>query len=290
MTHRMESRSPLLLPAIVFLLVMGMIEGVILAYKGSLEAEQRLQAVAFGTDVRSRAERELTSVLNLTSGLASYFSVAVRRDSLEREEVLDILSVAYETSPMVRNFGVAEGYKLSYVYPTEGNEEAIGLDYRELEAQWPAVQRAIEEQRPVLSENVPLVQGGEAFVYRKPIYIEGKFWGLLSTVIDAQPLLEAMFAQGNRSDTPFEFAVRSGEESSSLMLWGPGELFDDPESVIIASDRGWEYAVKRTEADSHWLPIFILRILGWVLALVLGLVTYSALLHRSVARQSVPGQ
>lgn len=290
MTHRMESRSPILVPAIVFLLVIGMIEGVILAYKGSLEAEQRLQAVAFGTDVRARAERELTSVLNLTSGLASYFSVAVRRDSLKRDEVLDILSVAYETSPMVRNFGVAVGYELSYVYPAEGNEEAIGLDYRELDNQWPAVQRAIEEQRPVLSENVPLVQGGEAFVYRKPIYIDGKFWGLLSTVIDAQPLLDAMFAQGNRSDTPFEFAVRSRKEQSPQLLWGPGALFDDLESVIISSERGWEYAVKRTNADSHWLPIFILRILGWVLALVLGLVTYSALLNRSVARQSVPGQ
>lgn len=269
---------------------MSMIEGVIWAYKSNLNAEQRLQALAFGSDLRARAERELTNVLYLTNGLTGYFSVSARRDSLERDEIIEILRVAHDTSPMVRNFGVAVGYTLTYVYPKERNEKAIGLDYRKLKGQWPAVRKAIEQRSPVLSERVPLVQGGEAFIYRNPIYVDGKYWGLLSTVIDTEPLLEAMFAHGDRSEDRYEFAVRIDRNAEPLILWGDERLFQDPESVKLSSGRGWEYTVKMQPSDSHWLPIFILRIMGWVLALVLGLVTYSALLQRSFGRQRMPGQ
>ena len=65
----------------------------------------------------------------------------------QRDEIRDILSVAYETNPMVRNFGVAVVYELTYVYPHERNEAAIGLDYQDLKNQWPDVEQAITERR-----------------------------------------------------------------------------------------------------------------------------------------------
>ncbi len=271
------NRSPLVLPAFFFLLVIGIVEGVIFAYKAKLHSDQRLQALAFAADLRARAERELNGVLYLTRGLAGYFSV--RHDSLEREEVLDILKVAYETTPAVRNFGVAVGYELTYVYPPERNEAAIGLDYRDLEQQWPDVERAVQERRPVLSENVSLLQGGTAFVYRDPIYVESDYWGLLSTVIDAEPLLNSMFAQLER-DGRHSFAVRSRRGKRPLLLWGKADLFEEPAAVTLSSERGWDYAVELRQGDAHWLPIFVLRMFGWILALVAGLGAYTTLLHR----------
>ncbi|WP_286804642.1 MULTISPECIES: CHASE domain-containing protein [unclassified Marinimicrobium] len=270
-------RSPLIVPALVFLLVIGVVEGVIFAYKGKLYSDQRFQAVTFAADLRANAERELNNVLYLTRGLSSYFSV--RHDSLEREEILNILRVAYQTSPVIRNFGVAVDYQLSYVYPTEGNQAAIGLDYRELETQWPDVKRAVEQRQPVLSEGVKLIQGGEAFIYRDPIYVDDAYWGLLSTVIDAEPLLDAMFGVMDR-DSRHRFAVQVNRPGNSVSLWGDEALFEGEDVVRLGSERGWEFAVQTRSQDAHWLPIFVLRIFGWVLALVTGLGTYSALLHR----------
>lgn len=267
----------MLVPAIVFLLVIGMVEGVVYAYKGNVDSEQRLQAFSYASDLRARAERELSSVLYLTRGLTGYFSV--RRDSLERDEVLSILQVAYQTTPLVRNFGVAVDYELTYVYPREGNEAAIGLDYRQLKDQWPEVERAINNRVPMLSERVPLLQGGEGFVYRDPIYIEGKYWGLLSTVIDSKPLLDAMFARKGREES-FAFAVRSQRDGREIPLWGDMRLFDQSDSVILTSERNWEYAVSPRALDAHWLPIYILRLLGWVLALIAALGAYTVLLRR----------
>lgn len=274
-------RSPLVFPAIFFLLVISIVEGVIFAYKAKLDSDQRLQALAFAADLRARAERELNGVLYLTRGLAGYFSV--RHDSLERDEILDILRVAYETTPLVRNFGVAVGYELTYVYPPERNEAAIGLDYRDLKQQWSDVARAVQERRPVLSENVSLLQGGTAFVYRDPIHIDNDYWGLLSTVIDAEPLLNSMFAQLER-DGRHSFAVRSRRGDEPLLLWGEADLFDQPAAITLSSERQWDYAVKLRQGDAHWLPIFVLRMFGWILALVAGLGAYTSLLHRRQRR------
>lgn len=281
----MNRGSPLIVPALIFLTVIGIVEGVIYAYKGNVEAEQRLQALSFGADLRARAERELSSVLYLTRGLTGYFSV--RRDSLEEQEILEILRVAYQTTPLVRNFGVAVGTRLTYVYPRENNEAAIGMDYRNLESQWPEVERAIEEREAVLSDRVSLVQGGEAFVYRDPIYIDDEYWGLLSTVIDSEPLLNAMFAASDTNDRA-PFAVRSRRSGDTVALWGDMSLFDEHRAVVMESDRGWEFAVKAQGGDLHWLPIFILRILGWILALIAAMSAYTAGLRRRGWAQAPP--
>lgn len=276
----------MLVPALVFLLVIGIVEGVVYAYKGNIDSERRLQALSYGAELRSRAERELSSVLYLTRGLTGYFSV--RRDSLEEEEILEILRVAYQTTPLVRNFGVAVDYRLTYVYPRENNEAAIGMDYRELEAQWPEVLKAVEERTPVLSERVPLVQGGEAFIYRDPIYVDDEYWGLLSTVIDAAPLLDAMFGQ-TESNTRPAFSVRTVNGDNALPLWGEPALFDSDDVVVMTSERGWEFAIKAHDRDLHWLPIFILRIFGWILALIAAMGVYTVWLRRRNWGQAPPG-
>lgn len=265
----------LFLPALLFLLVMGLVEGVVLVYKQALFSEQKLEALAFAADLRARSERELTRVLQLTSGLTGY--VSVNSERLESEEIQDILRLVYETGPnSLRNLGLAEGYKLTYIYPTERNQAAIGLDYRELEAQWPAVERAIQSRKPQLSELVNLVQGGQAFIYRDPIYVDDTYWGLLSTVVDAEPLLEAMF--GGSANQSYKFAVRSLNHDQPKLLWGEQSLFQNPIKVVTQSDRNWEYVVCPVESESHWLPVFMLRILGWILALIAVFFSYSSIM------------
>jgi len=271
----------LLLPAFLFLLVMGLVEGVVYAYKQALFSEQRLEALAYAADLRARSERELARVLQLTSGLTGYFAVNSERP--EPQEIQDILRLVYETGPSsLRNLGLAKGYKLTYVYPLERNRAAIGLDYRELEAQWPAVEQAIESRQPQLSEMVNLVQGGRAFIYRDPIYVDDEYWGLLSTVVDAEPLLEDMF--GGSANQSYKFAVRSLNHDRPMLLWGEASLFKESIKVVAQSDRGWEYVVCPIESDSHWLPVFMLRILGWILALIAVLFSYSSIMgHRHQA-------
>ncbi|MGZ8215721.1 CHASE domain-containing protein [Methylomagnum sp.] len=50
------------------------------------------------------------------------------------------------------------------------------------------MRRAVESHKAVLTEQVRLVQGGLGIIYRVPVYIDGEYWGLLSTVIDSDQM------------------------------------------------------------------------------------------------------
>lgn len=256
-------------------MIIGLVEAVIFVHKGNLDTSRKLDTLGFGVDLRARAESELNSVLHLTSGLGGYFSV--RHDSLEAEEIREILAVVHQTNPHLRNLGVAVGYELKYVYPPQGNESAIGIDYRELPKQWPGVKRAIVERRSVLSPQITLVQGGQGFIFREPIYVGGEYWGLLSSVIDSRSLLQTLF--GEIKDSRYEFAVRSPSGDPGL-LWGSASLFDDAEAVTLESVHGWEFAIKPLATSASALPTLVMRLFGWVLALVTALGIYTALLHK----------
>src|SRR5215471_17554764 len=143
------------------------------------EARRRLDLISFGSLLQTRLTRELDAALVLTGGLKSY--LVVRNGTLDRREVDAILQKLFEEARHVRNFGVAVGYKLDYLYPVKGNERVLGFDYRTVPAQLVAVQRVIDG-------GVPLLQGGTAPIYRSPTSFNVKYWGLLSTVIDSKAL------------------------------------------------------------------------------------------------------
>lgn len=275
MKKLLASGSLLILPAAFFLMIIGLVEAVIFVHKGNLETSQKLDTLGFGVDLRARSESELNSVLHLTSGLGGYFSV--RHDSLEAEEIREILAVVHQTNPHLRNLGVAVGYELTYIYPPQGNESAIGIDYRQLPKQWPGVKRAITERRSILSPQITLVQGGQGFIFREPIYVHGEYWGLLSSVIDSRSLLQTLF--GDVKDSRYQFAVRNPGGDPEL-LWGKASLFNDPAAVTLESVHGWEFSVKPLVTSASALPMLVMRLFGWVLALVTALGIYTALLHR----------
>ena len=240
--------------------------------------EKRLHAVEFASQLRSQIDRELNAVIYLTSGLDSY--LIVRHKTLDPHELQSMLATLYAESRHIRNFGIAVGYTLTYVYPADKNKEALGLDYRKLPQQWPAVSRAIESRKAVLIENVRLVQGGIGIIYRVPVYINDKYWGLLSTVIDSESFLNAAFRENGPAT--FQFAVKGSQDigDARALLWGRAELFADPQTVLIESDNGWCFAVKPLGHNSETIMRWLVRGLGWGLALVLALLAYLALKHR----------
>jgi sensor domain CHASE-containing protein len=154
-----------------------------------IEARNKVDLLVLGSALQARLSRELNSVLFLSSGLSSY--LAVRRASLDRAEVESILEALHRDSRHVRNFAVAVGYRITYIYPVKGNEKAVGLNYSDAPVQWPDVKRAIDTGRPVLTGPLALVQGGSGLIYRVPIFAGGKYWGLLSSVIDTKSLLNS---------------------------------------------------------------------------------------------------
>lgn len=95
----------------------------------------------------------------------------------------------------VKNIGLAPNDIISHVYPLEGNEKALGLDFRTVPNQYKTVQIAKETGKVFIAGPLELVQGGVALIARYPIFTDfphnQNYWGGLSVVIDYDKLIEA---------------------------------------------------------------------------------------------------
>ena len=267
----LTARFAVAVALLVFLALAALTETLSRSRNAEFVSERNAAMLAFASELRARADRELNSVLFLGSGLVGY--LVVRHDALDPGEVERILAAVYANSRHIRNFSVAVGYLVRFVYPLAGNEAIIGRDYRELPAQWPAVKRAIESRAVVLTGPVTLVQGGSGLIYRTPIFVGGSYWGMLSSVIDMQSFQQAAF--GEIVSDRYAFAVRAVEHGSraGVLLLGDGALFDDPSAVRIDAqvpNGVWSYAV-RDKRPSRPASVAAIRAIGWLLAALAGL-------------------
>ena len=205
------------------------------------ESEAYLEAASYGSVLRSNLDRELNSLLFISNGLSSF--IKVYRNELEDRKMQAILADLWAQAKHVRNLAVAVKYKLAYVYPENSNEKIIGIDYRDVDSQWPKVKLAIDSRQGVLDGPLNLIQGGSGMIYRFPIFVEGEYWGILSTVIDTHTFLDAAFKTNLRKE--FAFAIRTA--NNKHVFYGDPALFKQKHVYIQESmvpNGKWEWAIE----------------------------------------------
>jgi diguanylate cyclase (GGDEF)-like protein len=178
-------------PAAIVLVVVLML-GVFADYRNKemLHQEQRADVLAEIGLIRARLEGNINANMHLVQGLVSTLSTEPEMSQQRFAELADEL---FNHPSQLRVIAGAPNLVVSLIYPVEGNEPVLGLDYRENEQQREAALRVRDTGQPVLAGPVDLVQGGRAFVGRFPVYARGadgrpNFWGILSAVIDADSL------------------------------------------------------------------------------------------------------
>jgi diguanylate cyclase (GGDEF)-like protein len=267
--------------ATILVIILALGEMTLRAHSAEREGEQRLDTLSRAAVLRAKLERELSSLLFLSSGLASYLTV--RHENLQAKEITDMLAVLHRSSRHIRNFGIAVGYRLTYIYPVKGNEQAIGLYYPDQPGQWPVIRRIIDNQLPALAGPVDLIQGGRALLYRVPLFIEGRYWGLLSTAIDSDAFFSALDEE--MRDQRYRFAIRGvdGQGIRGAPIWGDDTLFDDPGATVQELDipgGRWALSVK-ADAESYGSRTdFVVRLLAIVLGTVIAWMTYALIRSR----------
>jgi len=275
-------RMALLGAAVVFLLVASL--GEMILYKRSADLKDELfrDGMAFGAKLRAQVESELNSLLYLSSGLGSY--LVVRNNKLQPQEVNDILGVLHKSSGHIRNFGVAVGYTIKFVYPHAENAGALGLHYPDQPKQWPMVKKITESGVPALAGPVDLVQGGRGLIYRVPLYIDKRYWGLLSTVIDLDSFAGVISAGVDASK--FEFAIRGrdGAGANGDMVLGSGTTFDKADAYIQEIDipgGRWIIAVRSTRDVGFDRTSLLIRLLDYALAAMAAWMMYMLIRSRA---------
>ncbi|WP_326539535.1 response regulator [Pseudorhodoferax sp.] len=175
-------------------------------------------------ELSDRLNNLLISDLQLVRGLVSVINLDPALGQARFEQAVRPL---LDGRTQLRNIGAAPDMVIRMMVPIEGNEAAIGLDYRKVPAQIEAAERARVTRQVVLAGPVPLVQGGHGLIARLPVYLEGdRFWGLVSAVIDS----DRLFQQAGLTDLklPFELAIRGADAAGAdgRVFFGDAALFE----------------------------------------------------------------
>lgn len=272
----------LLLP-IGLLLILGVLTEYLLAQqtqRRQAEAEQELLVKA--ATIRSLLESELNTTAFLANGIESY--IVAREGNIDPEEIQAMLVLLFERGRFFRNIAVAPGNRLLHIFPQQGNERAIGLYYPDNVQQWPAIERVITQRRGLLAGPLDLIQGGKGLIYRTPVFIKGEYWGLISTVINADALLSSVMQSLPNDALRLALRGKDGLGAGGEVFLGDSGLFDRSTIRLDISIPGgtWQLAAE-TEAISRptHLPA---RLAGWAMSLIAALL--SAMLMQTLLQRT----
>lgn len=237
-------------------------------------------------DVRSRLEIHLDSDLYLAQGLAAALSV---EPNMSQERFTNLATQVFKESKNLRNVAAAPDLVVKLIYPTEGNEPTLGLEYREIPNQYQDILKAQETGRMVLAGPLTLVQGGRAFIGRYPIYdttVSGApFWGILAAVID----LDRLYSSSGLYNPYSKIGItleRIEEASDQKTLFFGAEITaqNDPVSQTVRLPTGeWTISATPIAGWKHEAPNRVYLRIGFLIAaglIVIPLIGSAILIHQ----------
>jgi len=244
--------------------------GIVMEYQSRQLVEQRQnqalqQLIGLSGQLRSFVESELNTSLYMSLGMASHLRASDGK--LSEKEMLFLLQNLLEQGKHIRNIGLAPDNVLTLIYPVQGNERALGLDYKNLSQQWPEIKQLIEEKEPKLVGPVALIQGGEGYVYRLPLFLnDGSYWGIISTVLDLTSFNQMLLQQANSLQV--QVGIRDKDQPSGA-LFGYSHLFSEDALVLDLNIKGadWQIAVRFMDDATGW-GLWQWRLLGASLSIV----------------------
>lgn len=245
------------------------------------ESDERGKVLYGLTVVRDALDGNLTSDIQLVRGLIGVVALA---PDLDQRQFDIAVAPLFAGRTQLRNIGAAPDMVIRFVYPLKGNEQAVGLDYRTVPAQFEAVEKARLSREIVLAGPLNLVQGGVGLIARLPIYLPDRtgdeyFWGIVSAAID----VEKLFASSGLYDDKLtlDVAIRGKDATGAdgEVFFGRPEVFAaNPILATIHLPQGsWQLAATprggwRAEPSNLWslrlgFALVALMVLGAFLTL-----------------------
>jgi len=262
------------------------VNGLVLANNMRLEqlrAGERATVASQLASISSRLQTDVNGDAKLLKGLVAGIVV---QPAMDQTAFTALAGQVLQTDSQLSSVAAAPGMVVKWVYPLEGNEKAIGLDYRINEKQRAGAMAARNTHNIVLVGPVDLVQGGTGFIIRCPIYVaEGNgqtFWGILSGVIDVAKL----YADSGLSSTDLDIAVSAvpAPKSTGDVFFGTLDSFGkDPVKASFDIAYGqWTLAASPKGGWGQEDSLFLFRLCGLLLSFfVIGPMLWAGVLARS---------
>jgi len=273
---RQRSNWPLLIGLLVASAVFAVAA---LLVKSEIEHEleaQKNQANVHLLTLGARLEGEVNSNLVVLRGLRAEISI---NPDITHEELASLVSEYLFYYPAISHVALAPSLIISDVYPLEGNEAAIGLNYRNQPDQLKGVMEAIYNDDITLTGPINLVQGGRKFIGRIPVYAgknKSELWGVVAVVLNLEKMLESAGIDRFLWGMKVALRDRKLDSRSAEVMLGDADVFraDAATVDVVLPDTRWQLAaipangwsLPGQKAQSWWLISALLSILAGVAA------------------------
>ncbi len=245
--------------------------------------EERLRVMERVSAVRARLEAAVNMSIAASRAMAVVYAA---HPDLPQHEFIKLAEQARASSPAILDIILFRGSTVCCVYPREGNEGLIGMDFSKLPAQWPAYQKMISTRQPVVAGPMKLVEGGEGVVVSIPVYGAGpasenkSFIGAIGTPI----LLDSLLREADLPaiEKTLHIAIRGRDSGSGDVFYGSAGVFAaQPVMQQIALPGGnWEIAAyPRSGWNAGALSLNITLALGGLLCLLAAVLAYMLARH-----------
>lgn len=222
------------IPAAMAVVVI-VIFGLFAEYQNNLVYRQNLRSNVLSdvSVIRAKLEGNISANLQLVQGFIATLST---EPEMTQERFNDLAGNLFDEHSQLRSIAIAPDLVIKMTYPLAGNEAAIGLDYRAHETQREAALRVMASGEMVLAGPVNLVQGGQGFIGRFPVYVDDpdvvdgrRFWGLVAAVIDVDELYRDSGLLDRSLQLDIGIIGRDALGDMGAQFYGASEIFDrDP--------------------------------------------------------------
>ena len=270
------------------------------AERERFEQQNQAKILAQLSTVRASLEKALNQRLFLTRGLVAYVStVNPNLDQKTFEQLTQVL-IAQESG--IRGVVLYKNNVVSQIYPLAGNEAAIGFSPLSIPEERSAINRAIHSRKTIvagplnlvgmtqISDNCPpnappapvapqlkkreleqfcLVEGGQAFIARTPIFLtptgaapeSGSYWGLAGMIIDQDTLFQEAGLFNPAASIEYAIRGKDGLGKDGEVFFGNAIIFDkNPVLLSVTLPNGsWQLAAIPVNGWSSNYPL-----LKWV--------------------------
>ncbi|WP_438862701.1 PAS domain S-box protein [Neptunicella sp.] len=237
---------------------------------------------------RARLEGMMSANLQTVRGLVA---VIQSQPDISSEQFSEIAQHIFHTEHQLRNIAAAPNMVLSMVYPYQGNEKIIGMNYNNIPGQSDAAKRARDSGMMVLAGPLQLIQGGTGLISRIPVFIDeehtgnNQFWGLISAVIDIDKYYQDSGLHALSSQLQIAIRGRDGLGENGENFYGDADIFNQqPVTMQISLPNGhWQIAALPINGWANRAPnstITTIIILSCAV-IILGLLCYLTYLSRS---------
>ncbi|WP_115719496.1 diguanylate cyclase domain-containing protein [Gallaecimonas mangrovi] len=275
MQHRqtLTSTGTRILAVAIFVISCSAVELFFHLIDSNRQAQERAQIITELGNLRTKIESHSNAALYLVRGLSAYIKA---NPQASQAQITPILKNMYEDGKSIRSIAVAPDLIIQTVYPLQGNEKVLGVDFRKVPSQWPYVEKAINLKSTVLDGPVNLIQGGRGLINRTPIFLDnGKLWGVVSVVLDIDNLLK----QAGIYDEPtsLKLYLYNPKKPENSTIYGDKRVLNDSNRVsqpLSLNNETWILSGAGTLATKTPWWTLAGHLLGWLLSIALAVMYY----------------